>query len=166
MQDLKKHISTEPSLSNIEGNLIPKLRFKGFDNQMQHCIFNDIVVFQSGGTPSKEKSEYWNGSIPWISAASMLGKYYSKSERTITEKGLKNGSRLALKGTLLLLVRGSMLYNKVPIGIAKIDVAFNQDLKALIPNEKSYYEFIYQWFSAKQNFYSKKLQERELVLVN
>ncbi len=140
-----------------QGRRVPKLRFKEFDGELTNCKLDDIVTFKSGGTPSKEKDTYWNGNIPWISAASMSGKYYSKSERTITEEGLENGSKLALKGSLLLLVRGSMLFNKIPIGIAERDVAFNQDLKSLIPNEKSYNEFLYQWFSAKQNYLLHKV---------
>jgi type I restriction enzyme S subunit len=144
MQEIKEHIATK--------KLVPQLRFKEFDDRMYSCFLEDIVTLKSGGTPSKDNAEYWNGNIPWISAASMLGKYYYKSERTITEEGLKKGSKLALKGSLLLLVRGSMLYNKIPIGITESDVAFNQDLKALIPNKNVNGEFLYQWFSAKQNF--------------
>jgi len=148
MHAIKEHTATK---------LVPQLRFKEFDGLVDNCRLDDVVSFKSGGTPSMDKDTNWDGDIPWISAASMRGKYYSKSERTISEEGLKNGSKLALKGHLLLLVRGSMLYNKVPVGIAERDVAFNQDLKALIPNEKSYNEFLYQWFSAKQNFLLHKV---------
>jgi type I restriction enzyme S subunit len=158
MDSATTHIETEnnkPVLS--DSRRVPELRFKEFDGELAKYKLDDVVSFKSGGTPSKEKDAYWDGDIPWISAASMQGKYYSKSVRTISEEGLKNGSKLALKGQLLLLVRGSMLYNKVPIGIAEKDVAFNQDLKALIPNEKSYNEFLYQWFSAKQNFLLHKV---------
>jgi type I restriction enzyme S subunit len=137
--------------------LVPKLRFQEFESPLAKFRMDDVVTFKSGGTPSKEKGVYWNGDIPWISATSMQGKYYSKSERTITEEGLKNGSKLTSKGTLLLLVRGSMLFNKVPIGITERDVAFNQDLKALIPNKSSGSEFLYQWFCAKQQFLLNKV---------
>jgi type I restriction enzyme S subunit len=150
-------MSTALTHIKTEKQLVPAIRFKEFDGHIDNCKLDDVVSFKSGGTPSMEKDTYWNGDIPWISAASMRGKYYSKSERTITEEGLKNGSKLALEGQLLLLVRGSMLYNKIPIGIAERDVAFNQDLKALIPNKKSYNEFLYQWFSAKQNFLLHKV---------
>jgi type I restriction enzyme S subunit len=156
MQELKEHIANL-ALSKVAGKLVPQIRFKEFEKELRSCMLDDIVTFKSGGTPSKENDTYWNGDIPWISAASMLGKYYSKSERTITENGLKNGSKLALKGNLLLLVRGSMLYNKIPVGIAERDVAFNQDLKALIPNVETNNEFLYQWLAAQQNFLLDKV---------
>lgn len=129
----------------------PALRFPEFGGEWDEAILDKLVEFKSGGTPSMKHPEYWDGQIPWISASSMVGKYYSQSDRTISKLGLANGSRLAPKGSLLLLVRGSMLFNKIPIGIAGVDVSFNQDVKALVTKEDSDTEFIYQWFSAKQN---------------
>ena len=55
----------------------------------------------------------------------------SDSEYKVTPLAIGNGTRLAPKGSILVLVRGSMLFNRVPMGIADIDVAFNQDVKAL-----------------------------------
>jgi type I restriction enzyme, S subunit len=130
---------------------VPALRFPEFEGEWEERKLDKLVEFKSGGTPSMKHPEYWDGQIPWISASSMVGKYYSKSDRTITELGLANGSRLTPKGSLLLLVRGSMLFNKIPVGIADRDVSFNQDVKALITKDESDTEFIYQWFSAKQN---------------
>ncbi len=94
----------------------------------------DITTWTSGGTPSKSKDEYWNGDIPWISASSMDGNRYNDSKLKITDLGLENGSRLALKDSILLLVRGSILHQKVQVGIALRNVAFNQDVKALKVN--------------------------------
>jgi len=158
MSTTTTHSKTEKRSAELSpSNPLPSLRFKEFEGELTKYKLDDIVTFRSGGTPSKKKDTYWTGDIPWISAASMLGKYYAKSERKITEEGLKNGSKLALKGSLLLLVRGSMLFNKIPIGIVERDVAFNQDLKTITPNEKLDNEFLYQWFSAKQNFLLHKV---------
>lgn len=137
--------------------LTPKLRFKGFDDHLENLKLDEIVVFKSGGTPPKDNPLYWGGNIPWISATSMNGKYYSTSERTITEEGLKNGSKLTPKGSLLLLVRGSMLFNKIPIGITEVDVAFNQDLKAITTKQNSNTDYLYQWFFSKQNLLLDKV---------
>ena len=50
----------------------------------------------------------------------------------ITDLGLKKGSKLAPKNSILILVRGSMLFKKIPMGMALKDVAFNQDVKSII----------------------------------
>ena len=63
----------------------------------------------------------------------MKGNRFSDSELKLTEAGLKKGSRLAPKNATLLLVRGSMLHQRIPIGITTEKVAFNQDVKAIIP---------------------------------
>jgi restriction endonuclease S subunit len=34
----------------------------------QRDELGELVSFASGGTPSKEKREYWNGDIPWVTA--------------------------------------------------------------------------------------------------
>ncbi|MEQ8711431.1 MAG: restriction endonuclease subunit S [Cyclobacteriaceae bacterium] len=131
--------------------LIPGLRFPEFEGVWEKDQLRNLVTFKSGGTPSVENEDYWGGDIPWISAASMEGKYYKKSERTLTEAGLKAGSRISQEGSMLLLVRGSMLYNKVPIGLVNKPVAFNQDLKSLIPSSKICREFLYEWFMFSQH---------------
>ena len=58
-----------------------------------------------------------------------------KSDCNITKLAVSNGARIAPKGTLLLLVRGSMLHKRILLGISEIDVSFNQDVKALVLND-------------------------------
>ena len=149
MEIVKEHIANKVSS--------PKLRFKEFDDICDLIKLKNLTVFKSGGTPSKNNESYWNGNIPWISAASMRGKYYSKSDRTLSEIGVTNGSKLAPKGSLLILVRGSMLYNKVPIGITSRDLAFNQDVKSITVNKNVTVEYLYQWFLSKHNYLLNKV---------
>lgn len=115
------------------GRTIPRLRFPEFRSAGEWDVspFGEIAKFISGGTPSKDAAEYWGGDIPWISASSMHSTKIDKSDANITELAVSAGARIAKKGTLLLLVRGSMLHKRIPLGIAETDVAFNQDVKAL-----------------------------------
>ncbi len=88
-----------------------------------------------GGTPSKSKSEYWDGDIYWASVKDMSeGKYsLSETQDTITREGLDNSSAsLINEGTLIVSTRmglGRAFINTVPMAI-------NQDLKAIYPNKK------------------------------
>jgi len=136
----QKNSSTEQSRS------APTLRFPEFKGEWERKKLGELTNWASGGTPPKDNAAYWNGDIPWISASSMRGTKYSDSELKITKEGLKKGSKLAKTGTLLILVRGSMLFNKIPIGITTKDVAFNQDVKSIIVNEVSDSNYILQWF--------------------
>lgn len=57
----------------------------------------------------------------------------NSAERMVTSLGAENGTRKATINTILILVRGSMLYKRIPISITTADVVFNQDVKALEP---------------------------------
>lgn len=116
----------------------------------------ELTDWSSGGTPPKKNTDFWTGTIPWISASSMHSTRYSDSELKITPEGLKAGSRLAPIGSILLLVRGSILHQKIPVGIATRDVAFNQDVKAikvkkhLVDGKITDNWYLFYWFKANE----------------
>lgn len=92
----------------------------------------DAARWYSGGTPRTSTAAYWNGEIPWISAASMRTWYIQDSDRRITKLGSENGTRLVSKGTTLLVVRGMSLKTEFRMGVAARVLAFGQDCKALV----------------------------------
>ena len=92
----------------------------------------DIAKFSSGGTPSKQQPEYWGGTEPWISGKDLKTHYLETSIDTLTEAGFQ-AAKKAPKGASLILVRGMTLLKDFPVGYATREVAFNQDLKALVP---------------------------------
>lgn len=104
----------------------------------------DITDWFSGGTPSKQNENFWNGSIPWISAKTLKSTRISDSDINITKEGLAEGSKIAKKDDLLILVRGSGLFNSISIAIVEKEVAFNQDIKAI--RIKDNYKNITPWF--------------------
>ncbi len=116
-----------------EGETQPRLRSPEFQDvgKWVEKTMGSLATFSSGGTPSKDNPKYWNGSIPWVSASSMYDLILEKADHYITPIAIGSGTRIAKKGSILILVRGSMLFKRVPICIAGIDVAFNQDVKAL-----------------------------------
>jgi type I restriction enzyme S subunit len=95
---------------------------------------NDLVTIRSGGTPSKQNSDYWGGDIPWVSAKDMKGAFLTDAEDHVTLLGAQSGTKIANPGDILILVRGMTLHHDVPICLAMRRVAFNQDVKALTPH--------------------------------
>jgi type I restriction enzyme S subunit len=90
---------------------------------------NDFVLsIISGGTPSKNNSQFWGGNIPWASVKDLnVEKFLKETQDHITKEGLDDGSKLANKGDLLICTRMGL----GKIAVAAVDVAINQDLKAL-----------------------------------
>ena len=136
-----------------EGETVPRLCFPEFREagEWENITLGKIAKFISGGTPSKDVADYWKGSIPWISASSMHDIKIEKSDFSITDSAVKAGARIAEKGTLLLLVRGSMLHKRIPMGISAIDVAFNQDIKALELKGNITAEYLIYFLSARES---------------
>lgn len=66
----------------------------------------DICNIQSGGTPSRGKSEFWEGGcIPWVKISDMHGKFLSQTEEYITDAGLvASSAKMFSRGTILYTI--------------------------------------------------------------
>lgn len=126
----------------------------GMTSNWKTCQLGELVTFTSGGTPSKKKAEYWNGSIPWISAKTMKDEHISTSDLMISEEGLKNGSRLAPQGSILFLIRGSGLFNGIPICLVDKPVAFNQDVKCINSISEIENKYVFYWLLSQASMLS------------
>lgn len=94
--------------------------------------FSQVGKFTSGGTPSKSRDDFWIGDYPWVSPKDMKVAKIFDSEDHISEKVFDETSlkRIA-PGHLLIVVRGMILAHSFPIAINMVDVAINQDMKAI-----------------------------------
>lgn len=96
-------------------------------------IGSACTVF-SGGTPSKGNATYWRGPIPWVSAKDLKSDRIFDSELHISQQACdESAAKMAPVGSLLMLVRGMGLANGIQIGEVTAPVAFNQDLRAIVP---------------------------------
>ncbi|MBI5439172.1 MAG: restriction endonuclease subunit S [Nitrosomonadales bacterium] len=90
--------------------------------------------WMSGGTPRRNNAKFWSGTIPWISGSTLKSAEISTSDQFLTTEAVSAGSKMAPVDSTLLLVRGSALHNEIRAGLVVLPVAFNQDVKALVPN--------------------------------
>ena len=111
---------------------------------------DDCATFGSGGTPSKSRADFWTGTIPWVSAKDLKVFRLHDAEDHVTPEAVDAGSRLARAGSIFLLVRGMTLHNDVPICVAMRDMAFNQDIKALIPKAGVDGVFLTYWLLSQK----------------
>jgi type I restriction enzyme, S subunit len=86
----------------------------------------------SGGTPPTKKSEYWGGSIPWITSAAIAGPFVETGLKFVTEAAVNRSStRIVPSGNLIVATRVGI--GKVAIN--KIDLAISQDLTGLLADK-------------------------------
>jgi type I restriction enzyme, S subunit len=120
-----------------------KRRLPGFTGKWEVRKLGDISQIISGGTPSTRMPGYWNGNINWCIPTDITGtkgKYIYRTERNISEVGLKNSSASLLPiGTLLLCSRATI----GEIRIAAIPITTNQGFKSLVCNNDVDNEFVY-----------------------
>ncbi len=91
---------------------------------------NEILSFRGGGTPRKDVPEYWSDEIPWASVKDFKSLDLAKTQDSISRKGLEaSASNLIPAGHVIIPTR--MALGKAAIN--SIDMAINQDLRALIP---------------------------------
>ena len=93
----------------------------------------EIAKFLSGNTPSKENAAYWSGDFPWITARDMKTLCLKDATLGLTEAG-RTVSAIAPPQSVLVLTRGMILMKDLPVCLIDREMAFNQDIKALVPN--------------------------------
>lgn len=103
---------------------------------------SDITQMIGGGTPKTTIEEYWNGEIPWLSVVDFgkSAKTVYNTEKTITEKGLKESStKILKKGQLIISARGTV----GEMAMLGKDMAFNQSCYGLNATKETTNEFLY-----------------------
>ncbi|QQW97215.1 restriction endonuclease subunit S [Helicobacter pylori] len=119
--------------------LSQRKRLKGFNQAWQRVKVKDFGIIITGSTPLTQISEYWNGTISWITPTDINdNKDIFNSERKITQKGL-NTIRMIPKNSVLVTCIASIGKN----AILRVNGACNQQINAIIPNKDFNADFIY-----------------------
>jgi len=95
---------------------------------------SQLFTIIGGGTPKTSNSEYWGGSIPWLSVKDFNNdnRYVYTSERTITDKGLANSTATLLqKDDIIISARGTV----GEMASIPYPMAFNQSCYGLRANK-------------------------------
>ena len=105
-----------------------------------------VADLLGGGTPTKKKSEYWSGDIPFFTPTDADGSIFKFSTADyITDEGLKGSStKLFGKHTVFITARGSV----GRLVLAGVDMAMNQSCYAL--RAKSDISHVFLFFLAKE----------------
>ena len=108
----------------------------------------DVFETTSGGTPLRSIPEFFeSGTIPWLRSGEVKQGYILKSEKFITEAGLKNSSAKVLPIDSVLVAMYGATAGQV--GILKFIATTNQAICAILPNDLFVPEFIYLYLLSK-----------------
>ena len=137
---IKKENLLPPTQENESPYLLPK--------GWQWVTLNDVFLdIRSGGTPSKNNPQYWDGDICWASVKDLKnGKYLESTQDKITKQGLEAcRSKLIPPDNLIICVRMGL----GKIAINKVHLAINQDLKAADLSKNVDINYFYNFYRAQ-----------------
>ncbi|MEH7082785.1 restriction endonuclease subunit S [Neobacillus drentensis] len=107
-----------------------------------------VAKWGSGGTPSRKKSEYYNGNIPWLKTGELRDNIIFDSEEKITEEGLKQSSaKLFPKDSVAIAMYGATIGR---LGILGIDAATNQACAVGVPYSFMDKKFMFYYFLSQR----------------
>jgi len=115
--------------------------------EWQKKALGELCDVIGGGTPSKEKSVFYSGHIPWATVRDMRQDPITETEFRITKDAVKSSStNIIPSGSVVIATR---------VGLGKVcilgqDTAINQDLRGIIPRNEDNLEvrYLYWWFKS------------------
>jgi type I restriction enzyme S subunit len=94
-----------------------------------------------GGTPSRSKTEFWGGDIPWINSGKVNDFRITTPSEYITREGLeKSATKLLPTGTTVIAITGATLGQFSRI---EMPACANQSVVGIIGSSDASNEFIY-----------------------
>lgn len=134
----------------MKNTKMPAIRFKGFNDDWEQRKLGDVLDdMYNGQTPSRNKSEYWNGNIKWLSSGELnRGTVYDSIEM-ITENGQKSANlRIVPKGTFIMSITGlEAAGTRGNCALLGFDTTLNQSCMALFPKKDLLTsDFLFQWY--------------------
>lgn len=144
LQDHKKGLLQQ--LFPAEGQTTPKLRFPEFEDAGEWKKFriDDVFKTSSGGTPSRQKSEYWGGDIPWISTSLIDFNRINNAKEMVTEEGIKKSSAKKFPPETILIAMYGQGKTRGKVGVLGIHAATNQACAAILPSKQAVPNFVFQ----------------------
>lgn len=105
-----------------------------------------IAKIQSGGTPDRKNKSYWfEGTIPWVTTAEVQFSTITSTKERITQLGLENSSaKIFPKGTILLALYGQGK-TRGQVGLLAIEAATNQACAAILAKPEVDTGYLYEF---------------------
>jgi type I restriction enzyme, S subunit len=93
----------------------------------------DIYKTSSGGTPSRQHPEYYDGHIFWVKTGELNNSFILDSEERITHQGLESSSAKKFpRHTVIMAMYGATIGQ---LGILSIEATTNQACCAFLPKD-------------------------------
>lgn len=116
-----------------------------FNESIPVITLKDVCMnISSGGTPLKNKKEFYNGDIPWLRTQEVKFNEIYKTENFITELAIKNSFAKWIPANCVIIAISGATAGRSAIN--KIPLTTNQHCCNLeINSDLALYKFVYYW---------------------
>ncbi|SON51142.1 restriction endonuclease subunit S [Vibrio tapetis] len=132
-------------------DLVPRLRFDGFDQSYKKKKIRSFCSVKSGSTPLRSNKEYFrNGYIPWVKTTDLNNSLINDTEEKVTDLALKETSlKVQPVGSVLVAMYGG--FKQIGrTGLLKEPSATNQALSVLNPRKDEVHsEYLQHYLNAQ-----------------
>ena len=93
-----------------------------------------LATSSGGMTPSKDKPQYWDGDVPWVTPKDMKRPLLADSQDHVSAQALtETGLKMHPPEGVMVVTRGMILAHTFPVARNAVPVTVNQDMKVLRP---------------------------------
>jgi type I restriction enzyme S subunit len=167
VSELLKRIGKEKERITANDRIKEQVRFQvilpdeipfAIPNRWTWVRLSEISVVSGGMTPSKNRSDFWDGDINWFSPKDIKSDELFDSELKITSTALnESGIQFYPPGCLFIVARSGILKRTIPVSINRIPAAVNQDMKVLNLHVKDMARYLQIMFRGMCDFILTKL---------
>jgi type I restriction enzyme S subunit len=128
-------------------------------------IIKRYCSFKTGGTPSTQNQEWFNGSLDWFTPCDFNEQYYLKcSERKLSAKAREDNVAAIVPANTVMIIGIGGTAGK--IGITTSECSFNQQITALITNKKIVPKYLMYWMIANSKILLDTALYTTLPIIN
>lgn len=111
----------------------------------------DKCNISTGTTPSTERPEYYQGTIPFIKTSEIVNNRIKKAQTHISEQAREDYNlKIYPPGTIFMAMYGQGK-TRGQVALLDISATTTQNTAAIVPNEELEPEFLWQWFMGQYN---------------
>ncbi len=107
-------------------------------------MIGEVCDTTSGGTPSRSKTEFYTGNIPWVKTKELNDDFIFDTEERITDDAIrKSSAKIIPSGSILMAMYGATIGK---LGIATKELSCNQACCVFLLSEDNILRFyLYSW---------------------
>lgn len=112
-------------------------------NGWQRARLGEVAEIGTGGTPPRERDEFWRGNVPWMASGEIHQRRVRATAECITALGLKNSNaKIYPVGTVMVAMNGQGRTRGMT-ALLEIEAACNQSLAAIRSDGRAEQRFLF-----------------------